>query len=223
MFCCEEKDCCNESESQPTQDRDATWIDVTKLFPDPQECLASYLAVWAAEVLSAVKPANLIRINNRKLACGRNMYQLWLNYGEKFIDRSPLKAKPLIADSSGVLLLLYRPELLQKRIDSLTMQAFLARCGYPRPLSMATALRHLEQSYQAGVPDEIGMFLGYPLKDVKGFMTKSRKPWTGRCLWRIYGRAERSLRLNRLYQQAKQKVIADLAADADPLDILQVA
>jgi hypothetical protein len=57
---------------------------------------------------------------------------------------SALQVVTLRSDAEGVSLLFYRPELLAKRLSSRTMQSFLAGCGYPQPLTLDTALAHLQ-------------------------------------------------------------------------------
>jgi len=125
-------------------------------------------------------------------------------------------------EDEAVLLLLYRPDLLQKRLRGRTMREFLARNGYPLPLNLNNTLRHLQDSFRTvEMPDEVGMFLGYPAKDVNGFMERTSKPWHGRCLWRIYGPPERSLRLYRHYCSEGRLVTRKLLAGCSPQLLLQ--
>jgi hypothetical protein len=196
---------------------------MVKRFPDPEQCLASCLALWGAEVLRSSKPANLISVNNRRLPCGRNLYHLWLDQGDRALANSPLRTKVLFENPQYISLLIYRPELLQRRLSSRTMGAFLKQYGYPQPMSLDSALTHLKDSWKDNVPDEIGMFLGYPFKDVKGFIHKTSQPWNGRCLWRIYGPTSRSIRLYNHYRQAREEIATKLAASTDPLKILMAA
>jgi len=187
--------------------RELTWVDLINRYPSPRECLAAFVVSSAAEVIAGVKPANLIRIIRRTLSCGRCMYQLWQKYGAEVLQDSSLQVVSLRSDANGVSLLFYCPELLAKRLSSRTMQSFLVECGYPRPLTLEAALAHLQQVCQdQDSPDEIGMFLGYPAKDVRGFIAGKSSPWQGRCLWRIYGPPLRSLRLYRSFCAERQAI-----------------
>ncbi len=235
-MCCRKQGCYTENVLQksgrndpvPRVDRELTWVDVAGLFPAPQECLAAFFAIAAAEVLSGAKPANLIRIvnrrlSNRRLPCGRRMYQLWQKYGSDLLKNSPLSARPMQTEEDSVLLLIYRSDLLERRLSGRTMQAFLARQGYPQPLSLEKTLQHLQESFSRGVPHEVGMFLGYPAKDVKGFMAQVSEPWQGRGMWRIYGPPTRSLRLSDLYRTKRQEMISKLSTERFPFQLLQAA
>lgn len=198
--------------------RELTWVDLINCYPSPRECLAAFVVSSAAEVIAGVKPANLIRIISRTLSCGRCMYQLWQKYGAEVLQDSAIQVVTLRSDSNGASLLFYRPELLAKRLSSRTMQSFLVGCGYPQPLTLDVALAHLQKVCQEqDSPDEIGMFLGYPAKDVKGFISGKSSPWKGRCLWRVYGPPQRSLRLYQRFcaerQAINQRMLAGMAGD----------
>lgn len=202
--------------------RELTWVDMVGLYSAPQECLAAFLVASAAEVVASVKPANLIRIVNSQLPCGRNMFSLWREHGEDVLKDSSLCALPLRMEEDAVLLLFYRPELLQRRLDGRTMRGVLARNGYPLPLTLDNTLRHLQDTFRTiEMPDEVGMFLGYPAKDVNGFMEQKSTPWRGRCLWRIYGPSQRSLRLYRHYCSERRLVTGKLLAGCSPQALLQ--
>ena len=66
------------------------WTKLTHRFPDEKQCLASFIAWQAAEVIAGAKPANLINILDRELACGRNMSSLWEKHKTSVL-KSPLK------------------------------------------------------------------------------------------------------------------------------------
>ena len=67
------------------------WQDISARFSDPRDCLVSFLALEAAEILAGVKPANLISIANRERSCGRNLYLLWKQWGKSVIEESGLE------------------------------------------------------------------------------------------------------------------------------------
>jgi hypothetical protein len=198
-----------------------TWVDLVNRYPSPRECLAAFVVSSAAEVIAGVKPANLIRIIRRTLPCGRCMHQLWQEHGVEVLQGAALQVVTLRSDKDGILLLFYRPELLTKRLCSRTMQSFLAGCGYPQPLTLDTALAHLQTVCRSEEsPDEIGMFLGYPAKDVRGFISGKSRPWQGRCLWRVYGPPGRSLRLYQHFCAERQAINRCMMAGKGPAALL---
>ncbi|MCD6525880.1 MAG: DUF3793 family protein [Desulfuromonas sp.] len=170
-------------------------------YPDPRECLAAFLALGAAEVLAGVKPANLLRIPNHNNSCGRNLYRLWQMHGRELLDNSPLVAATMRSDDSGALLLLYSPQIIQRRLNSRCAATFLSSLDYDVSGTIEHTLQQLASRFIGNeFPHEIGLFLGYPLKDVAAFMGRSHLPISSQRLWKIYGRSRRSETLADLYQ-----------------------
>lgn len=220
--------CCKERIQQKARQWSPTvrtsWKEVSDQFPSPQECLAAFLVLSAAEVLEEVKPANLVRISHKPYACGRNIAELWQKYGQQLMADSPLRAINLSAEPGNYLLLIYHPVLLQKRLNSLTSTTFLTRLGYRDPHTLDVVLDQLAVRFNARdeLPHEIGWFLGYPLKDVEGFMGQNKLKVSGQRLWKIYGHSHRSNALADLYQKHHHKVARQLCERKNnSVDLLQ--
>jgi hypothetical protein len=85
--------------------------------------------------------------------------------------------------------------------------------GYATDVDPETFLEEVGRRWSEGaMPDEIGFALGYPIKDVLGFMGLIRLPCTGACGWRIFGDPNPSLRASRRYKRARERVAAELSA-----------
>lgn len=216
---CSHQRCC----ALGAEGRDLTWVEVAGIYPAPQDCLAAFIALSSAEILAGVKPANLIRIVNRKLPCGRRLYLLWQKYGMSIVNDSPLSVAVMREEEDSILLLFYDKKLLEQKFRSKTMQAFLkGHCGIASG-SLEKALDCLRNSFRRNIPHEIGAFLGYPLKDVRGFIRGTAKPFPGVCMWRIFGPPTRSLRLNELFRRERKEMMAKLLTQSTPLDLLRAA
>ncbi|ABZ84114.1 conserved hypothetical protein [Heliomicrobium modesticaldum Ice1] len=76
----------------------------------------------------------------------------------------------------------------------------------PWPLDVQPFLFHLRERWCKGgqLPHEIGLALGYPLKDVLGFLGLSPLPKQHVCEWCIYGDVVPSLRLKERFDRANQ-------------------
>lgn len=212
---------CDDIPLQHGNTRRPVWKDIADRFCDPRECLASYLALEAAEVIAGVKPANLLSISNRTDACGRNPYRLWNRWGEEVIGATPLEVHELTDRGDSVLVLLYRPEFLEHLLGSPPVRAILRRAGYGGEMDLSAMLARLTKRLASGTfPHEIGIFLGYPLKDVAGFMGLARIPFTCQGPWKIYGDPGASLRLADTYRMCRNRMAADLANCSTPYDCL---
>ena len=97
----------------------------------------------------------------------------------------------------GGLLYLYRPSQLEPLLQQPQQQQFLHACGYPSGL--LPCLRELSRrlSLADAFPHEIGVFLGYPLEDVLGFIRHGGRQYRAAKRVAGYSRADRYLSLFR--------------------------
>ncbi len=172
------------------------WWEIAPRFTEPVECLASFLALEAAEVIAGEKPANLISIVNRLRPCGRNPYGLWKQWGATVLAGSGLSVRELADRGDAILLLIYRRDALADLMARPAVRALLSRAGYGNPPGVNELLTTLSSRIAGGsFPHEIGIFLGYPLKDVAGFMGIAPIPFACQGPWKIFGNPGESLRL----------------------------
>ena len=201
--------------------RRPVWHEISARFSNPSECLASFLALEAAEVLEGAKPANLISVGNRKRPCGRNLYDLWRSLGGTVLAGSGLVAKELSDRGDSVMLLLYSPSSMQTLLERPNVSAVLKRAGYTNHGSMDKVLDELaSRAAGGGFPHEIGVFLGYPLKDVAAFMGWVRIPFVSQGPWKIYGDPGESLRLAETFRCCRKRMAERLACCASPFECL---
>ena len=199
------------------------WHDLAHRFTGEYECLASYLALEASEVLGGAKPANLLNLVDRTLPCGRNLFRLWQRHGQRLLAQSGLAARELVQRSDGILLLIYRPERLAAHLNTPKVANFLRRAGYRQAEVMEATLKELTSRVaNDSFPHEIGAILGYPLKDVAGFMGWVHLPVTGQGPWKIYGDPRPSLEVVAACRGCREKMARRLATCLNPLDCLNV-
>lgn len=172
------------------------WQEISARFKEPRECLISFFALEAAEVIAGEKPANMISIVNRRRICGRNPYELWKQWGASVLAGSDLTVFELADSSNAVLLLIYRQDALHDLIARPGVRALLRRAGHDGSAGLHELLERLATRISTGsFPHEIGIFLGYPLKDVAGFMGLAAIPFACQGPWKIFGDPGESLRL----------------------------
>ena len=133
-------------------------------------------------------------------------------------------ARVLADRGDSLLVLLYQPAALAGLLAEKKVQAVLLRAGYATPDNTSEALTELERRVGGGgFPHEIGVFLGYPLKDVVGFLGWARLPFACQGPWKIYGDPRESLRLAEEHHQCRCRMARRLAEVADPFICLRQA
>lgn len=87
-----------------------------------------------------------------------------------------------------VLIYIYRKNQLNTLLGKGEVRRLLAKFGYSDG-DLNSSLAHLKERLKnsKGFPHEIGVFLGYPLTDVKGFIDNRGKNCMCCGLWKVYG------------------------------------
>lgn len=199
----------------------ACWPIISNRFTSAYDCCAAYFAYQAAEVLERLKPADLIPLPNRRCNKGLTLYEGWQHWGEEIARASALETITLANHGTHGLLLIFRRELLAAHINAKKTQAVLSTIGYPKGTSLDMLLAALQDRFQRGeCPHEIGILLGYPLKDVIGFMGIANIPFTCQGPWKIYGCPQESIKLAHAIKQCRSKMVQELASCTSPLQCL---
>lgn len=102
--------------------------------------------------------------------------------------------------------ILYRPALVHARLCEVPLAILCGTLGYPwTPLPNAFVSEVGRRWREQGtIPHEIGFALGYPVKDVLGYMGLLPLECTGCCGWCIYGDPAPSFAMSRACQEARQ-------------------
>lgn len=184
-------------------------------FSNPLDCLTAHLMLECSEVLAGVKPANLISLVNRIRPCGRNIYQLWQHHHKDLAVRfSDFTFKVLQTRERAILVLCYSRGHLELHLSHAGIRALLHKAGYGADASYETLLDELCDRVMTNdsFPHEIGLFIGYPAKDVAAFMGLVKLPFACQGPWKIYGDPAQSLCLADQYRCCRQRMSAILAS-----------
>lgn len=152
----------------------------------------------ASPTLAGIKTANLFSCKcPSATALKRDIRHLNRRLAPKGVRLLPLKISERRA-----LLYLYRPEQLAADLSSDEARALLAEKGYARETA-AKCISHLASRLQeqAEFPHEIGLFLGYPLGDVRGFIEHQGKNCMYCGCWKVYENEAEARELFTRYQR----------------------
>ncbi|MDS1029611.1 DUF3793 family protein [Bacillota bacterium LX-D] len=141
--------------------------------------LTEFLVKIGATIIG-VKPSELlnIEINNLDLTKKKITQYPYLEYKEIRL----LKKLPRMQ------MLFYHRQSLEMILKKKYNLRFLQQLGYPQVFNLEKYVDILTWKLRSGVfPHEIGVFLGYPLKDVYGYMGKYPLKLVGTKGWRYYG------------------------------------
>lgn len=145
----------------------------------------SVLAEQCAPTLTGMKAASLFRWQNPQQsldeirACAAELRDMGLR----------LRVLKVCHRTNAALFYVYCAPQLQRILSDSATCAFLTRTGYELGGEIPSVLRQLSGRLclEGEFPHEIGVFLGYPLEDVIGFIENNGRNYTCLGCWKAYG------------------------------------
>lgn len=148
----------------------------------------SVLAFHSAPTLLGVKCANLISFD----MCEETITE-YLHEFRYRLSENGLTAIQLCKCRKRTLVYIYNEKMLTAWLNMPQVQQFLSEYGYTCGMSLEQKLRRLSGRIGCGsFPHEIGAFLGYPVEDIRGFISNSGKNCLLCGYWKVYGNAEKA-------------------------------
>ena len=181
-----------------------------------RDALLKFITIKLAPVLVKVKPAVLVGICSNKNGC--DCKSLWES--QKNVVMSMLNVSYVELKKSRQILF-YDPELLMQTVTAAGRKEFLKEFGYSDCITLDDYLMLLSERFNSNnFPHEIGIFLGYPLKDVKGFLRFPAVTPVQSGLWKVFGDAEPSIRIMRTCKKSEEYFKRIMAKKRNPLMFL---
>jgi hypothetical protein len=176
-----------------------------------QSCddLLRYLLIKAAPVMLKVKPAVLVRITNCCRVREFMRYDLFCVYQQYILDTLQMDYLVMRNTGEDMQVMFYDAEVLEGVLGGAGVRDFLKDQGYDCALNTGEYLEQLRLRFSLSndFPHEIGVFLGYPLHDVKGFIAGRNDSIAGiRGLWKVFEEPREALRLMWMYRFAEDIV-----------------
>lgn len=180
--------------------------------------LMRYLLIQTSLVRLEIKPGEVFFVQN----CYRSTPKEPPNERnsatrQEILKKLGLPWQILKRTEERCLVLFYHPTFLHSVLSKPKNREYLASFGYAAEGNLQRDIDHLEKRFSLEkFPHEIGLFLGYPLKDVVGFMNPQASP-TCRGNWIVYGDPRPSLAMMSLFRKGMRAAeqIVDQCRDWD--------
>lgn len=174
--------------------------------------LLRFLLLKTAPVRCGIKPGALLRV--RHCYATRNAEGLsFCLYRRDIFDTLQLDYMELREERDSSLVLFFHPEAMCAALRAPENREILNRYSYPLDQSAGSALAFLKQRFAAVCfPHEVGVFIGYPAKDVIGFIENLPKTPIHKGDWQVFGDPRESVTRMKLYRKAER--VAQDAFDA---------
>lgn len=161
-----------------------------------------YLATYCAPTLFGIKPANLF-------SCKKSVWKenaLYFCNSYQTLRENGIVLKVLCSCNQRILILVYREDLLKQTLSIPENEEFLLTKGYDKGICLKEALVLLQRRVKENrsFPHEIGVFLGYPLSDICGFIANNGKNFKMNGYWKVYGDVNYAIKLFYLYEMCRK-------------------
>lgn len=177
---------------------------MNKISESHRKELLKFLLVKTAGVRLGIKSGELLRVQHCYTKVNKDGLKFCLHH-QDVLDILKLDYIILSEDASSSLVLFYHQDEMTQSLKRTDNLAILQQCGYPVEGSAQQLLEHLTWRFtQYKIPHEVGVFIGYPAKDVQGFIDNLPRTPIHRGVWSVFGDAEASLAKMRLYGRAEQ-------------------
>ncbi len=137
--------------------------------------------------LANIKVANLFRFFFER----PEEVEEYVNYWNEKMNAKGVYLTSVKKCQDTALIYVYRKNSLKKVLQQFHIRQFLKKYGY-HDFSIEGCIGYLREQFQrsCGFPHEIGVFLGYPLEDIIGFIVNEGKNYKCVGCWKVYGDAK---------------------------------
>ena len=162
------------------------------------------LVTHASPTLANLKPASLISLKNliNKKEC------------QERLEKRGLLFLPLVNCNGQRLLLIYRKDKLERTLSNPLASKILEYFKYPDSLN--ERLEFLKKRFlSTPCPHEVGIFLGYPPDDVKGFIENNGQRALYSGLWKVYSDKENAEKILQKWAKCRRKYLECFLSGTD--------
>lgn len=172
-----------------------------------------------APTLARIKTASLFTC---EFESREELKEALRKYNKRFVKKG-LKILPLRYKDGRALIYIYRSSLLSQDLKHSYAKELLNSLGYIPHSTGLSVVRLIERLNEVeDFPHEIGLFLGYPPEDVRGFIEKGSRSYKCKGYWKVYSDKEKALRLFEKYRHCTS-VYAEKWAQGRSIDKLTVS
>ncbi|MFV0497438.1 MAG: DUF3793 family protein [Candidatus Fimivivens sp.] len=158
-----------------------------------------HLVEQCAPTLAGIKVGNLFHCT---LDAGECINEAIYNWNNHFLNKG-VQIRLIKETDVGAIVYVFRPTLLSALLARQDVFCFLEDCGFSGCHTLESYIERLRNHICSSTcfPHEIGIFLGYPLTDVQGFIKNKGKDFSLCGFWKVYTEPQRAEKLFAQYRK----------------------
>ncbi|MDD2971746.1 MAG: DUF3793 family protein [Lachnospiraceae bacterium] len=174
------------------------------------------LALQCASLIAGLKISNML-----------NLPASDISKVKQILKKSHITYEVLVIREGKATLLLFDRKKLENYIERAEVRELLQKLGYEDTSFQDMIIRFQERyrryaEEKCNFPHEVGLLLGYPVEDVKGFMINEGKNFLCVGYWKVYEKPEEKKRLFQQYEVAENTMIQMVSYGMHMVDIIDI-
>ncbi|MBN2222181.1 MAG: DUF3793 family protein [Vallitaleaceae bacterium] len=165
------------------------------------EYLLYKIALHCAPTLMREKPSSLVCLKGNYR--DHSLIEIWERWKGKLSLILPLSYYELSRCENHIVILFYHPDWMDHILNHEEIRCFLCHKGYSSCQNMIESLEMLRCRFKDTCPHEVGVFLGYPIKDVIEFNEDTQKEALAVGYWKVYNDLQHALETFKRYDHAR--------------------
>ena len=164
---------------------------------------------------AGIKPSSLVSV---KKEGANDLKVLSSSFKKKGISFRVLKET-----QNRLVVLVYDEKRLNEVLKTSEAKVFLLSFGYSYKTAEEAVNELAARMNKKDFPHEIGVFLGYPIEDVKGFIESPHSGYKTVGTWKVYSNEECAAKTFEQYRRCSQNICQKMVSGFDLADIFGVA
>lgn len=152
-------------------------------------------------------------------------FQIELQSFNKMLHEKDIRICTTDRKDGSKQVLVYRPSMIEDMLSQSGYRCFLCQLGYPVDEGHEANIIYLlaKMKNDEDFPHEMGLFLGYPLDDVLGFIANKGKNYAFCGLWKVYTQPEKAKERFKLFQRCREHCLECLRQGQSVLQLIHAA
>lgn len=183
-----------------------TWKQSLRDLPADLKEFEKWLFKASSKVLFGEKPGELLLLREKVFNMDINSL---LERAEKVVSTWGLAIYTFGLTSFGPKIVIYHRQRVNRVLKETAGTPFFIHTGYSDYSLAEDFFSEIARRWKSTgeFPHEIAVALGYPVKDVVGYLGIARLEYVGSYGWRVYGNPQPSLKLRDKYNRAKEAAL----------------
>ena len=167
--------------------------------------IENLLVRHCAQTIGGVKVSNLFNCsfeNHEDLEKDIEIWNLILNPNDIYISEINTK-------NNSSLVFVYKKSLMNQLLKNKNTLSFLKDYGYKK-FSLDLILKNIKikLNEKSDFPHEIGIILGYPIDDVRGFIKNNGKNYKLSGFWKVYSNTNHAINTFNTYKKCSEYILS---------------